>query len=85
MNSNATEPRVFPNPVGDRAQLSYDPTVYSDAVLQLLTLQGQVIRNLGITTQTGYAELDLTDLSSGVYMLRIQCAGAVKSLPVIKR
>ena len=33
MNSNATEPRVFPNPVGDRAQLSYDPTVYSDAVL----------------------------------------------------
>ena len=85
MNSNATEPRVFPNPVGDRAQLSYDPTVYSDAVLQQLTLQGQVIRNLGITTQTGYAELDLTDLSSGVYMLRIQCTGAVKSLPVIKR
>ncbi|GEM_PF-5314837 len=75
------EIRVFPNPTMDRVQIVSDDPVQQ---VQLFNLSGQLME--AYTTVLGNrAEVDLSDLGAGLYILRISDASGRSAIPVTKQ
>lgn len=74
---------VFPNPTsGGLLQVIYSSN--TPAVLQLYNLQGALIRNLMLEANAlGNTNLDLSDLSAGMYIMNLMNDTSVKSQRLI--
>lgn len=73
---------VYPNP------FTNDLTVngYGNCQLQLIDLQGRVVRDFGSRNLTGATSLRITEeVSAGTYFLRIVFNGATSNIKVVKQ
>lgn len=75
---------AYPNPANTQVQINFESTTNEGRVdCQLVSLTGQVVRNLVI--ENGVATLDVSDLASGSYILRLQTElGLVRESLVIQ-
>jgi N-acetylneuraminic acid mutarotase len=71
--------RVFPNPVKDILNLSYDTTINTVSIYNVL---GQEMLRKSINANEG--SIDVSSLSSGTYMIKVSSNDFVKTLKVIK-
>lgn len=72
--------KVYPNPVKDILNISYQDTVKTIEVYNLI---GQLVASKSINNNEG--SIDLSELSQGSYMVKVQFENAVKSLKIIKQ
>ncbi|MFZ9848428.1 MAG: T9SS type A sorting domain-containing protein [Flavobacteriales bacterium] len=73
-NEGKTSANCFPNPVSDKAIISYSVAENENIKISLFDINGQLIfeREEGNKTKGVYfSELDLTDLNSGIYLYTV--------------
>jgi hypothetical protein len=76
--ADKTEISVFPNPVTDgKLHIGYTSTDKSPALVQILDITGKTVKT--ISNGTLPAIVDVADLSTGTYFIRMTNAGAVSS------
>jgi len=71
VETGSTVLHVLPNPVKDVARIRLDGVVSDNAVLQLVSVTGQLIRTVAVTNVGGIQEINLEDVQSGVYFLNL--------------
>ena len=71
---------VYPNPVKDQLTVN---TLLENYSLQLYTIQGQLLRNK--KDLSGAQSIDYSNLSSGMYLLRLTSAEASQTLRIVKQ
>jgi len=70
---------IYPNPFSDIIQIEYSES----ANIEIINIQGQIIENL-ITKDTK-TTIDLTKLSSGVYIIKAQTDKGVTIKKILKQ
>lgn len=80
------ELRSWPNPVNDRLNLSFRSTLRGTVQLQLVDVNGRVLRTTNTTFATGdnRIELSTAELPAGLYLLRMEQAGHAQSIRFVK-
>ncbi len=71
--------RAYPNPVKDILNLSYTENITEASVFNLL---GQQVLNKKLNANT--AQLDMSQLPHGTYLVKVNVDGAIKTIKVIK-
>ena len=72
---------VYPNPVSDRLNIDYKENISN---LTVYDLSGRSVKSL--TTNNSNNSIDVSDLKSGIYMLRIETENKdVSTVKFIKR
>lgn len=77
-DTNLSEIKVYPNPV--KGLLNLD--LKGNAVIEIYTMTGQKITTLNIQNKR---QIDVSSLANGVYMLKINIDGKVKTQKFIKK
>ena len=67
----ATVFAVTPNPVRNIARIQLNENISSEAHLELVTMTGQTIKMVNVTSDQGVQEVMMNDLPSGVYYIRL--------------
>ncbi len=72
---------IYPNPATDQVTISLSDEVEGEVAFQLISSQGQLLRQqvLGV----GTAQIDVTDLPSGIYFLRFRSNGIQRTEKLI--
>ncbi|MCZ4410630.1 T9SS type A sorting domain-containing protein [Cryomorphaceae bacterium 1068] len=82
-NESAFETRLFPNPTDQNITISWEQDVEVDRIeifdLSGRLLQGNNINNLSQTT------LDVSDLASGIYLLKVNSSGLISTSMFMKK
>jgi len=78
---------IAPNPVENRVQISFAIENQEALELRLYDLQGRLLQNQNLGTQSGpvQAEMEVGDLASGMYILQITGASAALQYKIVKR
>jgi hypothetical protein len=76
---NSSNFEVYPNPVSDILNISYNKNVTGVAVYNLI---GQEV--LSQTSTATISKIDMSSLSNGIYMVRVTADNQVKTIKVIK-
>lgn len=79
--------KVYPNPFKDRIQVDFQLESYSDLNVQLLNVSGQLIQLqefFQLPSGTHHLEIQETNLSAGIYFLRIATDNEVVIRKIIK-
>ncbi len=86
LDSKGFSASIFPNPVRSKASLSIDLTENSPVTITLNDANGKVLKNIQVQGLKGInkKEVDLSNLSSGNYLLRIQTGTETTTLNVVK-
>lgn len=71
---------VYPNPVTDKLQIENSPI---NTLIELFNIQGQPV--FSTVSKTSHLTLDLTKLSSGVYMVKLKGENLEKVVLVLKK
>jgi hypothetical protein len=81
-----TAPMTWPNPVSDRLNLSFRSTASGTVLLQLVDVNGRVLRSTSAGSSNGdnRIELSTAELPAGMYLLRIEQRGNVRSIRFVK-
>jgi hypothetical protein len=82
---NSTALTVFPNPATDFAVVQVRELNRSDLKVELLDLQGKLIREKEILQGSTFCIFDLQTLYAGYYSIRISGESGVKTLPLLIR
>ena len=61
---------VFPNPTTSKFSIAYDLSSYSFVKLQLMSVEGKVLRTEDLNTGEFIKEIDLSDYSNGIYFIK---------------
>jgi len=78
---------VFPNPATSLANISFELPAPSDGEIQVLSLNGNVIKKVGaqhFTKGKNETQIDLSELSTGTYLVRIEMEQSVFTSKLIK-
>ncbi|MEY3860124.1 MAG: Secretion system C-terminal sorting domain, partial [Bacteroidota bacterium] len=79
------EAKLFPNPVQNDL-LVWIPQLNQEAQLQIITVNGQILREQTVAFQAGSsAKLNIQDLPAGQYYLNVVAGSDKASLPFIKQ
>lgn len=78
--NNTANLRVYPNPASDFLNVSYNGTIQSVEVFNLLG-QRVLVKNVN---QSAY-ELHVSDLHSGMYLVKVNTDGGSKTVKVLKK
>ena len=73
----------FPNPVTDNLNINLNNS-YNNVEIQIYTMVGQLIRTINKTNSV-QMRINLSELSSGTYILKINADGKNKSMLIIKK
>jgi hypothetical protein len=71
---------AYPNPVKDILNVSFDQNIIDIAVYNLL---GQKMLLMNINSNKG--QIDMSNLASGTYLVRVNTENEVKTIKVIKQ
>jgi hypothetical protein len=80
-NTNTLELEVFPNPASDILKLKSDLSITQIAIIDL---QGKQLKSL-ITNYTNEIEIPITDLKSGIYLVKAQTDNETKIVKFMKK
>ncbi len=64
--------QVIPNPVKDIANIRLEAEVAENAELNLFSTSGKLVRTINITNAGDFVEVNLSDLPTGVYLLKMK-------------
>jgi hypothetical protein len=78
--------QIFPNPASSRAYIRFDGIVNEPVTIRIINANGILIRTEKRTSVDRMITLDLTGLSSGLYLLSVETNNQVvtKKLSVVK-
>lgn len=71
--------KVFPNPASDVLNVAFGQTVEGPVTLQLITLQGQTLTQQAFNSVSGTADLNISQLPKGIYLLNVQTQQGIVS------
>lgn len=83
VNANIRNIKLYPNPTSDFLTLATNSSFAEDGIIKITTMQGQLIQTLNfqnIPTQT----IDLSNLTSGIYILSISTKDLDYQTKIIK-
>lgn len=66
---------VYPNPNNGRMTITYDLKEGESGELQIYTAMGELVMKRTLTMESSITEIDVLDISSGMYLLDIQING----------
>ena len=75
--------KIYPNPVVNSINIALGNT-YQDINVQIYSITGQLINNVNKTNSVKF-DIDMSNLPSGNYILKINADGNIKSSLVIKK
>jgi hypothetical protein len=75
---------VSPNPFIDELAIQFPMLNHGIYNIQLINLEGKVVKNIPVETNQAQIKLDLADLSKGSYTIRFISEMGVKSHLIIK-
>lgn len=81
-------PAIFPNPTYDQTTLSYYLNNNEDVTISLLNISGQqlVFQKMGLQTSgLHHTQLNVGNLSRGIYFCKIQTSNGSKTVKLIKK
>ncbi len=81
---NAVTVKVYPNPASEFVRIEFEQAVDSEIKMSVLDLRGKVLENDMIGPGTSYFEINLQNLPSGIYFLRLQKGKFVNVYRVVK-
>ena len=86
LDAKAFSASIYPNPVRGKANLSIDLTENSLVTITLNDANGKILKNIRVQGIKGLnkKEVDMSNLSVGNYLLRIQTATETTTLNVVK-
>ncbi len=67
--------RIFPNPASERFFVNLSPLENREIALNLSSMDGRKIKNWNLTASREPFEIEILDVPSGVYFLKIETAG----------
>ncbi|MEL6973696.1 MAG: T9SS type A sorting domain-containing protein, partial [Bacteroidota bacterium] len=79
-----TSLEIWPNPTNGPLQISFSEELNSDVDVAIYNLDGRFIRQARLQTAVKTAELDLSDLAAGVYLLRLQHESTTKTVRIVR-
>src|SRR5690606_13203664 len=77
---------IFPNPVSDKLHLSFNNQIPDK--ISILTIDGQeIIPNMYVKHSEAdqWFSIDLSNLTSGIYILKMDSLGSTQSFKIIKK
>lgn len=74
--------QVFPNPVSDFLQVDLSKLNSGNAIIELISDTGNTINRYQVTDST--LQLDMTNLPSGLYFLKVQCENMIYTERFVK-
>ncbi len=78
-----TRLEIWPNPTTGPLQISLTGELSDDLFVEVLSIQGQQLREVRFSGRTGIQHLDLSDLPAGAYLLRLKSGLAQKTARII--
>lgn len=82
-NENTIAANVFPNPTSDFVNVSFDDAAYTNATIQVLSLDGKVISTLNnVTTNT---QVSLANFANGIYVVKLVADQGTYITKVVKK
>ncbi|MFT6849548.1 MAG: subtilisin-like proprotein convertase family protein [Sphingobacteriales bacterium] len=79
VNSNELEVTVYPNPTNGALFIDFNSAVSKSINVQIFNSNGALLKNIDVNS-----EIDLSDLPSGIYLVKLISADKVKTLRVQK-
>lgn len=77
--------RIYPNPVTDLLNIESDHTSLQGASVQVLDVSGRIVKEVRLNNNSGIYQIDMSELVSGVYLVKTQASGHVLTEKIIKR
>ncbi|MCD6090632.1 MAG: T9SS type A sorting domain-containing protein [Bacteroidales bacterium] len=75
---------LYPNPANDKLNLSFNNTFIDDIIsVQILDINGRTIKNM--ESLLPHLQLDISELNTGVYLVKIQTLSGEYSTKLVKR
>jgi hypothetical protein len=81
---NPVKVTVFPNPASEQVNIEFDTPTDGRITLYLLDSQGRLVKTEQIETATTNFQINMQDLSSGIYYLRLIKGKLVNVYKVVK-
>jgi len=77
---------VYPNPIKSVANLSFDLLQPGKVSITITDATGKLVKNMQVQGFKGsnIKDINLSNLSSGNYMLKLQTGGEVSTMPLVK-
>lgn len=77
---------LFPNPVTDQLQISYETMSEGTVQVAIFDVQGKVLLQQNLSSQTGsnHATIPILQLTKGLYMFRLQNGNKLETLKFLK-
>jgi hypothetical protein len=75
--------RVYPNPASDRITIESASPLRNDAIAEILDTRGQIVRRMTFQRGESRITMDVQELSSGAYAVRVTIGDTTVSLPVV--
>lgn len=77
---------LSPNPVTDQFQISYNSVQASNVYLKIVDVQGRVLHQQTIISQSGNNQLQIStsQLPKGIYVCHLQNGNTIKNIKLIK-
>jgi len=74
---------LMPNPAEDYVKLSFHAIIYNDVNISISNFMGNTVKNIILNAdelqKTNEAELDVSDLASGIYFATVRAGGQVQT------
>jgi hypothetical protein len=81
---NPVKVSIFPNPASEVVNIEFDTPTDAIVTVYLINNQGKLVKTEQIGTATTKKEINLQDISSGIYYLRIMKGKQVNVYKVVK-
>ncbi len=74
---------LYPNPTNGRFIIEFDNTEKKDVTVEIINVTGQIIFSGHYKTEMIYKEIDLGNIASGIYTVRLKSDKQIESLKLI--
>jgi pimeloyl-ACP methyl ester carboxylesterase len=75
--------RAYPNPTSDRITIESASPLRNDAIAEIMDVRGQVVRRMTFQRGESRIAMDVQELPSGSYAVRVTIGDTIVSLPVV--
>lgn len=75
--------KIYPNPTKDRVMIEIENNVREGDLVQLYSLNGQMINELRLSPNQNKVELNLADLNAGFYLLNVKAGNKISNGKIV--
>lgn len=82
--SNEDNIKVYPNPTYNQLNIEFDPSEYQFSEINLMDINGKYYNQSNDMLKSGSINIDISEIPSGVYLLRMVDKGSIKTTKIVK-